>query len=57
MKIKRNQIVRIGASEGIPFRYWSRLARVSTFNGKAVLIQPRNRKTPMIAYLDELMPR
>ena len=57
MKFKRNQVVRIGADNELPLRYWGRLARVSTFAEHGILVQPRNKKTPLFVYKNELLPR
>lgn len=67
MKLKRNQIVRIGANDGVSIRYWGRLAQVKTFapvrckNGKfkgsVVVVQPRNKKKPLVASKKVILER
>jgi hypothetical protein len=67
MKLKRNQIVRIKGDANIPVRYWGRLARVKTlkaqrktdgkFSGTSYVIQPKNKKTPLVTSKSKLLQR
>lgn len=67
MKLKRNQIVRIKGDANTPSRYWGRLARVVTvkslrnktgqFNGTSYVVQPRNKKTPLVTSKNKLLER
>lgn len=67
MKLKKNQIVRIKSSPKISIRMWGRLAKVKkytpsrnangTFNGSKIIVQPRNRKNPLITSKTNVLER
>lgn len=67
MKIKRNQVMRVAGNNNVPVRYWGRLATVKTFeatrdasgkfDGSVVLVQPRNKKSPLAVTKTKLLER
>lgn len=67
MKIKKNQVVRIGAGANIPVRYWGRLGRVcrksmtrksdGKFAGSVVVVAPHNKRGTLAVTKNKLLAR